>query len=349
MSPTRRCRGGARRKRSATRSACPPRRFLGPHAQLRPYQRAGFDWLAFLWQHRLGGILADDMGLGKTLQILALSPMPGGRRATTVPRGRAHLGAVDWRTEAARFAPGLRVGSSAPRAPRAAFDAADVAASADLVVTSYAVLRLDEQELAAVEWAALVLDEAQFVKNRGSQTHRAARSVRADVTLALTGTPLENTLDELWAILSLIAPGLFASARRFREEYVGPVEQGKVPENHRRRRVSRRRLARLRRRIRPFLLRRTKEVVAPELPGEAGAGAQGQPDAPASRALRPLPAAGAAEGARPGRGSRPSSLHRVPLADAAAHAQPRPVARRPGVRAHRAEPSSTRCSSSSTR
>ena len=117
-----------------------------------------------------------------------------------------------------------------------------------------------------MEWAALVLDEAQFVKNSQTKAYRAARDLRADVTFAITGTPLENSLTELWALLSLTAPGLFPSARRFREEYVGPIEQGKVPENAEGGDYRARRLARLRRRIRPLVLRRTKELVAADLP-----------------------------------------------------------------------------------
>ncbi|WP_272943142.1 DEAD/DEAH box helicase [Microbacterium yannicii] len=142
----------------------------------------------------------------------------------------------------------------------------DAAASADLVVTSYTLLRLDQDEFAAVEWAGLVLDEAQFVKNSQTKAYRAARDLPADVVYAITGTPLENSLTELWALLSLTAPGLFASARRFRDEYVGPIEKGKVPDNQEGGAFRATRLARLRRRIRPLVLRRTKELVAGDLP-----------------------------------------------------------------------------------
>jgi SNF2 family DNA or RNA helicase len=111
-----------------------------------------------------------------------------------------------------------------------------------------------------------VLDEAQFVKNSATKAYRAAQGLPADVVYAITGTPLENTLTELWALLSLTSPGLFPSARRFREEYVGPIEKGKVPENQEGGAFRAGRLARLRRRIRPFVLRRTKELVAADLP-----------------------------------------------------------------------------------
>ncbi|MEZ3160233.1 DEAD/DEAH box helicase [Microbacterium sp. BWT-B31] len=239
----------------------------GLRADLRAYQRAGYDWLAFLWHHRLGGILADDMGLGKTLQLLALiahTRDEGQTRPFLVVAPTSVLST--WRAEAARFAPGLRVAVvDATSAKRAGVQAA-VAASADVIVTSYTLLRLDEAEFARVEWAGLVLDEAQFVKNARTKAYRAARELRADVVYAVTGTPIENSLSELWALLSLTAPGLFPSARRFREDYIGPIEKGKVPENAEGGQYRARRLARLRRRIRPLVLRRTKQLVAADLP-----------------------------------------------------------------------------------
>ncbi|MET0672729.1 MAG: DEAD/DEAH box helicase [Microbacterium pygmaeum] len=241
----------------------------GLRAELRPYQQSGFDWLAFLWRHRLGGILADDMGLGKTLQMLALIAHArdnGERRPFLVIAPTSVTGT--WAEESARFVPGLRVaGIDATRAKRDA-SVADVAGTADLVVTSYALLRLAEREFADVAWAGLVLDEAQFVKNAQTKLHRAARAVRADATYAITGTPLENSLTDLWSLLSLTAPGLFASARRFREEYVGPIERGKVPENEEGGPFRAKRLERLRSRIRPLVLRRTKESVAADLPAK---------------------------------------------------------------------------------
>ena len=239
----------------------------GLRAHLRPYQQAGFDWLAFLWRHRLGGVLADDMGLGKTLQMLAAvqhARETGETRPFLVVAPTSVLST--WRSEAARFVPGLRVAVLDATSAKRGQTVADAAACADLVVTSYTLARLDEKEFADVEWAALVLDEAQFVKNPRTKLHRAVKAVRADAVFAITGTPLENSLTELWALLSLTAPGLFASARRFREEYVGPIEQGKVPENQEGAAYREARLARLRRRIRPLMLRRTKELVAADLP-----------------------------------------------------------------------------------
>ncbi len=240
---------------------------VGLRADLRPYQRAGYDWLAFLWRHRLGGILADDMGLGKTLQMLALmvhAKEAGERRPFLVVAPTSVLSV--WSSEAGRFAPGLRVRTIDATQAKSARAVADVAASADVVITSYTLLRLDADAFGAVQWAALVLDEAQFVKNASTKLHRAVRDLRPPMTFAITGTPLENSLTELWALLSLTAPGLFPSARAFREQYVQPIELGKVPENEEGGPYRAARLARLRRRIRPLVLRRTKELVAPELP-----------------------------------------------------------------------------------
>ncbi|WP_288969711.1 DEAD/DEAH box helicase [uncultured Microbacterium sp.] len=238
----------------------------GITAELRPYQKEGLDWLAFLWSHRLGGILADDMGLGKTLQLLALivhAREAGERRPFLAVVPTSVL--ATWRSEAERFAPTLRVrlrGNT--QGPSVDASIRDV----DLLITTYAVARLDEAEYARVEWAGLLLDEAQFVKNPATKLHRAIASFRADVTFAVTGTPMENSLSELWALLKLTAPGLFASARKFREQYIQPIEQGKVPENEEGGAYRQRRLEQLRRRIRPLLLRRTKELVAPDLPAK---------------------------------------------------------------------------------
>jgi SNF2 family DNA or RNA helicase len=239
----------------------------GLTAHLRPYQKQGFDWLAFLWKHGLGGVLADDMGLGKTLQLLSLITHvheSGERRPFLVVAPTSVLGT--WRSEAARFAPGLRVqvieGTSVRRDERMS----DAAQHSDIIVTSYTLLRLDGDEYAAIDWAGVILDEAQFAKNPATKAHKAIAELRAQVKIAVTGTPLENSLTDLWALFSLTAPGLFPSARRFREEYVQPIEKGKVPENEEGSDYRARRLARLRRRIRPLMLRRTKELVAADLP-----------------------------------------------------------------------------------
>ena len=252
--PCRPCRGAQPRRGCATWSVSSRRRFRSAlHAELRPYQREGFDWLAFLWRHRLGGVLADDMGLGKTLQLLALiahTREAGERRPFLVVAPTSVMST--WRSEAARFTPDLRVAVVEATASRGRSTATDAAASADIVVTTYTILRLEAQAFASIEWAGVVLDEAQFVKNAQTALHRAVKELTADVTYAVTGTPLENSLTELWAILSLAAPGLFPSARRFREEYVQPIEKGKVPENQDGTAFRAARLARLRRRIRPL-------------------------------------------------------------------------------------------------
>lgn len=225
---------------------------------LRPYQLDGFRWLAFLWRYRLGGILADDMGLGKTAQTLALvqhAVQARGRGAPFLVVAPTSV-ASNWVREAARFTPGLRVASVTATEGAGRPTITEVAADADLVVTTYAVLRLDADAFAALEWGGLVLDEAQFVKNPATKAHEAARGIRAPFRLAVTGTPVENHLGELWAILNLVAPGLFPSRRAFDERFRRPIEEDGNAE--------RRDL--LRRRIRPLMLRRTKEAVAPELP-----------------------------------------------------------------------------------
>jgi hypothetical protein len=231
----------------------------GLHADLRPYQVDGFRWLAFLWQHGLGGILADDMGLGKTLQTLALVAHGRETTGTTAPPFLvvAPTSVVsNWVAEAGRFVPDLVVRSITATQAKGSASIADLAAGADIVVTSYALFRLDAPAYQAVEWSGLILDEAQFVKNHRAKLHECAVDLRAPFKLAITGTPIENTLMELWSLLSIVAPGLFASAPRFTEHYVKPIGKG----------LDSSRLQTLRRRIRPLLMRRTKEMVAPELP-----------------------------------------------------------------------------------
>lgn len=239
----------------------PPAVPNGLATRLRPYQVDGFRWLAALWDAGLGGVLADDMGLGKTLQVLAVilhaQLRSEGRPALVV----APTSVVPtWREEAAHHAPGLRVHVVERTGVR--LDDVD----ADVVVTSYALLRLDAAAYAAPEWSLVVLDEAQAVKNPRTRVHRAALDLRARARVAVTGTPLENSLADLWALFALTSPGLFPSARRFRQEYLTPIENGKVDENLEGGPARERRLLRLRRRIRPFLLRRTKALVADDLP-----------------------------------------------------------------------------------
>ena len=228
-------------------------------AELRPYQREGYQWLAFLLDHGLGGILADDMGLGKTLQALALVCRARLREPTAPPFLVVAPTSVvgGWAAEAARFAPGLRVVSVTGSEAKRRLPLAELAAGADLVVTSYTLLRMDEayQQLG---WSGLLLDEAQFVKNHRAKTYQSARRLAAPFKLAITGTPLENSLMDLWSLLSITAPGLFPHPERFTELYRRPIERGHDPAL----------LDQLRRRIRPLMLRRTKEKVATELPAK---------------------------------------------------------------------------------
>ena len=230
----------------------------GLRARLRPYQLDGLRWLNFLWTARLGGILADDMGLGKTLQTLALVA----RAREMEPDGPPFLVVAptsvvsNWSAEAARFAPGLRTVPLTESTSKRGERVGEVVAGADLVITSYALLRIECDALAELSWSGLVLDEAQFVKNHRAKTYACARRIGAPFKLAITGTPLENSLMDLWALLSITAPGLFPSADRFAEYYRRPIERHRDAA----------RLHQLRRRIRPVLLRRTKDAVAAELP-----------------------------------------------------------------------------------
>ncbi|PZF83953.1 DEAD/DEAH box helicase [Jiangella anatolica] len=227
-------------------------------AQLRPYQLDGYRWLRFLWENGLGGILADDMGLGKTLQTLALICHAKETDPDMAPFLVVAPTSVvsNWVTEAARFAPGLTVVPVTDTLRRRGEPITDVVAGADVVVTTYTLLRLDADAYAQTQWSGLMLDEAQHVKNHQSKTYQAARRLPAPVKLAITGTPVENNLMELWSQLSITAPGLFPHPGRFEEYYGKPIERQGDAE----------RLARFRRRIKPLVLRRTKEQVAADLP-----------------------------------------------------------------------------------
>jgi SNF2 family DNA or RNA helicase len=230
----------------------------GLQADLRPYQRSGLDWLAFLYANSLGGILADDMGLGKTVQTLALICHARENGLTTLPFLVVAPTSVvgNWEAECHRFAPGLTVAAISETHARRGSDLSEATAGADVVVTSYTLFRLEYDSYAAQQWAGLILDEAQFVKNRKSQAYHCAKKLPVAFTLAITGTPMENTLMDLWSLLSLSAPGLFADPKRFEQYYRWPIERDRNPQ----------RLTQLRRRIRPFMLRRSKEAVAEELP-----------------------------------------------------------------------------------
>jgi superfamily II DNA or RNA helicase len=213
----------------------------GLQGELRTYQRAGVDWLHFLRAARLGALLADDMGLGKTVQaIAALTP----RALVVAPTSLLH----NWAEEIERFRPDLRV--QIYHGPRRALDP-----EADVVLTSYAILRLDTDLLVADTWSTAILDEAQNIKNADSQAAQAAYRIRADFRIALTGTPVENRLEELWSQLHFLNPGLLGGRADFETRYARPIAEGDEAV-----------AARLRERIRPFVLRRLKRDVAPELP-----------------------------------------------------------------------------------
>lgn len=234
------------------REVAPP---AGLAAELRPYQRQGVDWLQLLREHQLGGILADDMGLGKTVQALAhlLIEKESGRadRPSLVVAPTSLM--FNWRREAERFAPSLRVLLLHGADRHARFQSI---AEHDLVLTTYPLLPRDLDALASVPLHLLILDEAQAVKNPRSKAAEAVRSLDARHRLCLTGTPLENHLGELWALLDFLMPEMLGDERRFRRLFRTPIE----------RHGDEGRQEQLRRRVAPFLLRRTKEAVAAELP-----------------------------------------------------------------------------------
>jgi superfamily II DNA or RNA helicase len=229
---------------------------IGVEAELRHYQLDGFRWLAFLWQSRLGGILADDMGLGKTIQTLALVAHArgngGGPFLVVAPTSVVST----WAGEAAHFTPGLTARTITESRARRGTSLQEVCEGADIVITSYTLYRLEVEDYLGIEWGGLVLDEAQSVKNHRGKTYQSVRRLDVPFRLALTGTPMENRLMELWSLLSVVAPGLYPYPERFAENVANPVEKERDLEA----------LERFRRRIRPFLLRRTKDLVAQDLP-----------------------------------------------------------------------------------
>ena len=213
----------------------------GVNAELREYQKHGVDWLAFLRDAELGAVLADDMGLGKTVQtICALR----GRTLVVCPKSVVY----NWVDEIARFRPSLR--TSIYEGPRR-----ELKDDADVTLMTYAVLRMDVGRLAAEEWDVVVLDEAQAIKNASSQTARAAFELKGKFRVALSGTPVENRLEELWSVMHFANPGLLGGRSDFQDRYSGPIGAGDPTA-----------AVRLRSKIRPFVLRRMKREVLPELP-----------------------------------------------------------------------------------
>ena len=223
----------------------------GLKADLRDYQVDGYKWLSRLAAWGVGGCLADDMGLGKTVQALAilLEREPEGPALVIAP---VSVG-FNWVNEIARFTPSLR-----PHLYRDTErgEFLNAVKKGDIVVASYGLLLRDAEHFTNVKWATLVLDEAQFIKNSRTKTAQVVRDIPAEWRLALTGTPVENQLSELWSLFRATSPGLFGSWERFREKFADPIEKQNLPEKKQS----------LARTVRPFILRRTKDEVLKELP-----------------------------------------------------------------------------------
>jgi superfamily II DNA or RNA helicase len=217
---------------------------------LRPYQREGVDWLSFVTRNGLGGVLADEMGLGKTVQTLAFLGLERGPCLVVCPASLTY----NWEREVRRFLPsrGVRILSGGKR-----FDGlVEGFEGGEILIMSYSVMRLDIDDLAGLGWACIVLDEAQAIKNPDSLVARAAFRLKSRARLALTGTPVENSVRDLWSVFEFVMPGYLGKRQDFRERYEVPMSKDPSgPERER-----------LRRRIRPFILRRTKKQVAMDLP-----------------------------------------------------------------------------------
>ena len=227
----------------------------GFKATLRPYQAHGVAWLDLLRESGLGGVLADDMGLGKTVQVLALLALEKARGSMTGPVLVVAPTSLmtNWFNEARRFAPELRVLVLHGSLRKQSFA---VIADHDLVLTTYPLIARDHEVLLSREWHIAVLDEAQTIKNPNAATTRWLRGINARHRFCLTGTPMENHLGELWSIMTFVNPGHLGDKAAFARQWRGPIEK----------RGDKARAVALAQRVKPFLLRRTKEEVAPELP-----------------------------------------------------------------------------------
>ncbi|MFG6485951.1 DEAD/DEAH box helicase [Roseateles sp. BYS78W] len=221
-------------------------------AELRGYQAEGFAWMSRLAAAGFGACLADDMGLGKTVQTLALLIERNALGPALVLAPTSVCG--NWAAECAAFAPGLNVQVYADAADRAAL--LQAAGPGDVVVASYALAQIDADGFAARRWASLVLDEAQALKNAATKRAKSVAEFDADFRLALSGTPVENRLADLWSIMNLVNPGLLGSPQQFTERFASPIERQQDAPTR----------ARLRRLVAPFLLRRTKAQVLQDLP-----------------------------------------------------------------------------------
>ena len=229
-------------------------------AILRPYQRRGHAWLTARMSGGIGGILADDMGLGKTVQILsavaAVRAHKGGDANAPVLVVAPTSVVGVWVEQARQFTPQLRVRTVTETATRRGTTITQEAANADIIVTSYTLVRLEAQQWSQVRLGGVVIDEAQAVKNPRTATYRALRDLEAPWKLAVSGTPIENSLSDLWSLLSLTCPGLLPPWETFQQQVRRPIENSADPTL----------LARLTAYVAPFVLRRTKEEVAPDLP-----------------------------------------------------------------------------------
>ncbi|MBD2713452.1 ATP-dependent helicase [Hymenobacter sp. BT646] len=229
---------------------------VGFRGELRPYQKAGYNWLHFVKDYHFGGCLADDMGLGKTIQTLALLLQ---RKESGEAGGAASLLAMptslvyNWLSEAQKFTPDLRILTYT-----GTYRDKNVAqfADYDVVLTSYGIVRLDAELLKTYKFDYVILDESQAIKNPGSTTSHAVRGLHSRHRLILTGTPVENSTMDLWSQMSFINPGLLGTQTFFRKEFLKPIEKGKDEGRTRK----------LHALIKPFILRRHKAQVARELP-----------------------------------------------------------------------------------
>jgi superfamily II DNA or RNA helicase len=250
----------AARQSGEAKLECPP---LGELENvLRPYQKHGVAWLHFLRQNAFGGILADEMGLGKTLQTLAFfNTLRGQFFNPQSAIASPHLIicptslVFNWLAEAKKFTPALKVLALHGPDRHARFDQIP---SSDIVLTSYALIRRDAERYRGLEFDTMVLDEAQHIKNRQTQNAQAVKAIAAEHRLVLTGTPMENSVLDLWSIFDFLMPGYLGTAQDFRERYELPITRDKDAAAQ----------TRLGRRLRPFLLRRLKKEVAADLPAK---------------------------------------------------------------------------------
>ncbi len=224
----------------------------GFEAELRDYQREGFVWMNRLERWGAGALLADDMGLGKTVQAIAVMVLKAAAGPILVAAPTSVCG--NWAAEIGRFAPGLRPIRFAETGDRE--EAIDALGPGDVLIVSYGLLAREQERLAAVRWAMAIVDEAQQIKNADTQRAEASRRLEAGFRLALTGTPVENDLDELWSLFAFVNPGLLGGREKFARRFVTPIAR----DNDTRAKAALKAL------IRPFLLRRTKAQVLAELP-----------------------------------------------------------------------------------